>query len=93
MDYNQKIEALESEKAELKVQLANVTAALVLGSDKQKRLDTKEHDINQRIIAIDNQITALIQCSLRPSNVMMNENIERAMKQNSMPELQREPQC
>ena len=81
MDYNQKIEALESEKAELKVQLANLVRAEE-GSDKQKRLHEEKHDIRQQIIAIDNQITALIQCSSRPSNVMMNEDLERAMKKN-----------
>ena len=48
MDYNKKIETLEAKRDKLEAQLNTK------GIDKEEK-----HDINQRIIAVDSQITAL----------------------------------
>ena len=60
MDYNQKIEALEAKRDALEADLVKLTTDLLgaeEGSEKQKRLSEEKHDINQRITAVDNQIT------------------------------------
>ena len=75
MDYIAKITGLEVEKAQLKAELDNVKTELlraVDGSDKQKYLQDKEHDLNQRITAIDNQITEFAKL-LRPPAVARSE--------------------
>jgi hypothetical protein len=92
MDYAKKIEILEAERADLEADLSMVAAAITSeeeGSAKQQRLSADKHDLNQRIIAITNEITALlnllssqqVKCE-RGFDGMVNENLYNSLRQN-----------
>jgi hypothetical protein len=72
MEYSTKIDILEVKRAQLEAELSMVAAAITSeeeGSARQQRLSAKEHDLNQRIIAVDTQITAYVNAQARQLNV------------------------